>query len=180
MRFQISRCTPVATLVAVSALSFQALAQPTPAAATSPAGSGSASNPALGGQKPKGPRRDCRTASRFLRVWQGGGPVGDIKDGLLPGEEIAMLPRRRKLMKGRLSSEDPEAARPPTGVPRVAPYPWRFLQTPSCGDAKILYILFEGNIHSYRQIFVDGRGHPDDLGGRGTVTRSGTGKATRS
>jgi hypothetical protein len=26
-----------------------------------------------------------------------------------------------------------------------------------------LYILFEGNIHSYRQIFMDGREHPKDL-----------------
>ena len=25
-----------------------------------------------------------------------------------------------------------------------------------------LYILFEGNIHSYRQIFMDGRKHPED------------------
>ena len=25
-----------------------------------------------------------------------------------------------------------------------------------------LYFLFEGNIHSFRQIFVDGRKHPDD------------------
>ena len=91
MRF--NRCTPAALLVALSALSFQALAQPTPAAATSPAGSGSASNPALGGQKPKGPApRLPNGKPDFSGVWQGGGPVGDIKEGLLPGEEIAMLP----------------------------------------------------------------------------------------
>jgi len=74
-----------------------------------------------------------------------------------------MLPEAEKLMKGRLSSEDPEARCLPTGVPRVAPYPWRVLQSPAYGDATILYFLFEGNIHSYRQIFVDGRGHPNDL-----------------
>ena len=32
-------------------------------------------------------------------VWQGGGPVGDIKEGLPKGEEIAMLPEAEKLMK---------------------------------------------------------------------------------
>ena len=45
----------------------------------------------------------------------------------------------------------------PTGVPRQAPYPWRILQTPTH-----MYFLFEGNIHSYRQIFLDGRTHPED------------------
>jgi hypothetical protein len=164
MRFHGPRCTLAASLVALSALSFQAFAQPTPAAATSPAGSGSASNPALGGQKPKGPAPRLPNGKPDLSgVWQGGGPVGDIKDGLLPGEEIAMLPEAEKLMKSRLSSEDPEARCLPTGVPRVAPYPWRVLQSPAFGDATILYFLFEGNIHSYRQIFVDGRGHPKDL-----------------
>ena len=164
MNSKLARCTPIAALVALCALSFQAFAQQTPAAATSPAGSGSASNPALGGPKPKGPApRLANGKPDFSGVWQGGGPVGDIKDGLLPGEEIAMLPEAEKLMKGRLSSEDPEARCLPTGVPRVAPYPWRMLQAPAYGDAKILYILFEGNIHSYRQIFVDGRKHPDDL-----------------
>ena len=44
----------------------------------------------------------------------------------------------------------------PTGVPRGAPYPWRIAQTPS-----IYFILFEGNIHSCRQIFMNGK-HPDD------------------
>jgi hypothetical protein len=164
MRFHGPRCALAATLVALSALSFHVLAQSTPAAATSPAGSGSASNPALGGQKPKGPAPRLPNGKPDLSgVWQGGGPVGDIKDGLLPGEEIAMLPEAEKLMKSRLSSEDPEARCLPTGVPRVAPYPWRVLQSPSYGDATILYFLFEGNIHSYRQIFVDGRAHPSDL-----------------
>ena len=27
---------------------------------------------------------------------------------------------------------------------------------------KLVVFLFEGNIHTYRQIFMDGRGHPDD------------------
>jgi len=42
-------------------------------------------------------------------------------------------------------------------VPRIAPYPWRIVQTPTH-----IFFLFEGNIHSYRQIFLDGRKHPAD------------------
>jgi len=62
-----------------------------------------------------------------------------------------------------MSKDDPEANCLPTGVPRLAPYPWRIVQTPTH-----LFFLFEGNIHSYRQIFLDvrekvGRKHPDDL-----------------
>lgn len=42
-------------------------------------------------------------------------------------------------------------------MPRQAPYSWRIVQT-----ATHAFFLFEGNIHSYRQIFPDGRKHPDD------------------
>ena len=42
-------------------------------------------------------------------------------------------------------------------MPRIAPYPWRIVQTPTH-----MFFLFEGNIHSYRQIFMDGRKHPAD------------------
>jgi len=42
-------------------------------------------------------------------------------------------------------------------VPRHAPYPWKFVDAPP-----YMYMLFEGNIHSYRQIFMDGRAHPAD------------------
>jgi hypothetical protein len=46
----------------------------------------------------------------------------------------------------------------PSGIPRGSPYPWRFAQTPG-----IYFIVYEGNIHSWRQIFVDGRKHPEDM-----------------
>jgi hypothetical protein len=62
-----------------------------------------------------------------------------------------------KLAKERPSKEDPEANCLPTGVPRLAPYPWTIAQT-----RQHTYILFEGNIHSYRQIFMDGRKHSPD------------------
>jgi hypothetical protein len=89
-------------------------------------------------------------------VWQGGGPVGDIAQGLAPGETIPLLPAAKAIMDKRQSKDDPEANCLPTGIPRIAPYPWRIVQ-----DANHVYFLFEGNIHSFRQIFMNGK-HPAD------------------
>jgi hypothetical protein len=94
----------------------------------------------------------------FSGVWNGGGPVGDVGQGLMPGEEISLTPWSKKIMDTRQSKDDPEANCLPTGIPRIAPYPWRVLQTPTH-----VFYLFEGNIHSFRQIFLDGRKHPADL-----------------
>ncbi|MEO8100098.1 MAG: hypothetical protein ABI811_20530 [Acidobacteriota bacterium] len=93
----------------------------------------------------------------FSGIWNGGGPIGDIKQGLPPGEELPLLPAAKALMDKRQSQDDPEANCLPTGVPRIAPYPWRIVQTPTH-----IFFLFEGNIHTYRQIFMDGRAFPKD------------------
>ena len=90
-------------------------------------------------------------------VWLGGGSSdADISRALKPGDKLMMLPWAERLVKTRQSKEDPEANCLPAGVPRGSPYPWRIVQTPSH-----YFILFEGNIHSYRQIFMDAK-HPDD------------------
>jgi len=94
-------------------------------------------------------------------VWVGGGSSdGDISRGLKPGDSVVPLPWAEALVKTRQSKDDPEANCLPAGVPRGSPYPWRIVQTPTH-----VFILYEGNIHSYRQIFMDGRKHPaaDDL-----------------
>ena len=90
-------------------------------------------------------------------VWMGGGGVNERE--LKPGDAIALLPEAKKIVDARQLKDDPEAHCLPTGVPRMNPYPWRMVQTI---DQKYIFILFEGNIHSYRQIFMDGRKHPDD------------------
>jgi hypothetical protein len=96
-------------------------------------------------------------------VWLGGGPLGDIAQGLPRGESLPILPAAEKIKKGRLAKDDPEANCLPTGVPRIAPYPWRIIQYPTHKAATHIFFLFEGNIHTYRQIFMDGRSHPQDL-----------------
>ena len=91
-------------------------------------------------------------------VWNGGGPVGDLAQGLAKGDTIPLSAEGEKVMKSRQSKDDPEANCLPTGIPRIAPYPWRIVQTPTH-----IFFLFEGNIHSYRQIFLNQTTHPDDL-----------------
>lgn len=60
--------------------------------------------------------------------------------------------------RANLSKDDPEGHCLPAGVPRISPFPEKFVQTDD-----LFVILDEGNIHSYRQIFMDGRGHPEGL-----------------
>ena len=84
--------------------------------------------------------------------------IYDITSAMKPGDALPLQPWAADLTKTRMSKDDPEANCLPTGVPRMAPYPWKIVQTPS-----LIVFLFEGNIHSYRQIFLDGRSHPKDL-----------------
>ena len=93
-------------------------------------------------------------------VWMGGGGVSERN--LKAGDQILLTPDAKKIMDARLSKDDPEANCLPTGVPRMNPYPWRMIQTPTHKAETHIFINFEGNIHSYRQIFMDGRPHPKD------------------
>ncbi|MEO8098869.1 MAG: hypothetical protein ABI811_14295 [Acidobacteriota bacterium] len=81
----------------------------------------------------------------------------------LPGqEEPAMLPWAAALTKERTanySADDPEARCIPGGVPRAFPYHHQIVQT-----SKLMLVLFEGNIHTFRQIFLDRTEHPKNVG----------------
>src|SRR6266700_3899378 len=94
----------------------------------------------------------------FSGVWQPADIflIEDISLGLKKGETIPLKPSSEEIMKRHWSKDDPETNCLPTGVPRQAPYPWKVVENPP-----YIYFLFEGNIHSYRQIFMDGRKHPD-------------------
>src|SRR5260370_9830607 len=45
----------------------------------------------------------------FSGVWNGGGPIGDITQGIAQGEEIPLNAAGETLMKARKSADDPEA-----------------------------------------------------------------------
>jgi len=148
------------TVVAFAQAPSPAPAKLNPDQVTAPAG-GSA-NPATPRRRvdttPQGPTPRLADGHPDLSgVWNGGGPVGDLAQGLAPGETIPLTAVGKAIMDKRQSKDDPEANCLPTGIPRIAPYPWRIVQDPTH-----IFFLFEGNIHSYRQIFMDGRKHPDD------------------
>jgi hypothetical protein len=98
-------------------------------------------------------------------LWVGGGPVADIAQGLAKGETLPLLPSAKALMDVRAQHEtdDPHLWCMPMGVPRSTPYPFRFVQDITATAPTHMFILHEGNIHSYRQIFMDGRKHPAEL-----------------
>ena len=73
----------------------------------------------------------------------------------------AYLPAMQELYAERKASGakgDPEKLCLPNGVVRVEPLPYKIVQTP-----KLVILLSEGNTHSYRRIFIDGRAHNLDL-----------------
>lgn len=89
-----------------------------------------------------------------------GGYVGNIaKD--IKAEDIPYQPWAAELFKQRRatdSRDDPTAQCIVGGVPRsdLVPYPFKIFQLPN-----EVVILYEA-VQSYRQIFTDGRGFPDD------------------
>jgi hypothetical protein len=92
-------------------------------------------------------------------VWGYAGYTSDIAKDYDVGE-VPMTPVADKLFKERQANEgiyDPEARCQPAGVPRRDPYPSKIIQNPN-----LIVILFEGSMHSYRQIFMDRATHPKD------------------
>ena len=76
------------------------------------------------------------------------------------GGPLPLQPWAKKLAEDRVkggSLDDPEAKCLPSGVPRISPYPMKIVQTPD-----LIVMLFEGNVHSYRQFFF-GREHDKTL-----------------
>jgi hypothetical protein len=94
-------------------------------------------------------------------LWKPGpGYVSNIAKDLKPGE-VPYQPWAEALYKERRatdSKDDPTASCIVGGVPRsdLVPYPFKILQVPG-----MMVILYEA-VHSYRQIFTDGRPLPAD------------------
>jgi hypothetical protein len=110
------------------------------------------------------PRLSDGTVDLGDGVWYGGGSGGDIAAGLPRGESLPLLPWAKELRehRSRHQEQDPTNFCLPAGVPRVTPYPSRFVQNYTIKPTH-MFILYEGTIHTYRQIFMDGRKHPAEL-----------------
>jgi hypothetical protein len=74
-----------------------------------------------------------------------------------------MLPAAKKTLAGRDVTQDPHNFCMPDVVPRTTPFPFRIFRNYTDKAATHLVIVYEGNIHSFRQVFMDGRKHPDYL-----------------
>jgi hypothetical protein len=142
----------VAIMFGATALQAQWLSYPTPGIPRLPDGT-----PNLAAPAPKTP--DGKPD--FSGIWlTRAGYTGNIAKDLKPGE-VSFQPWAEALYKHRVdtkSKDDPQAHCVLSGVPRehVVPYPFKILNT----DGMIV-ILYEA-LHSYRQIFMDGRPLPKD------------------
>jgi hypothetical protein len=150
MRSAIIVCLMCATLS--GPLSAQWLNYPTPGIPRLPDG-----KPNLAAPAPK--TADGKPDLSGTRMTRGGYTVNIAKD-LKPGE-LSFQPWAEALYKHRLSNdakEDPQGRCVLSGVPRedVVPYPFKILNTNG-----MIVILYEA-LHSYRQIFMDGRALPKD------------------
>jgi hypothetical protein len=130
-------------------------AQSDPATSGKAAGKGLPPGGSLGNEKaPPGPTPHTQDGKVDLSgVWDPGFSFANIGQVPLQPWADAIYKERR----ATLSKDDPEGHCLPAGVPRISPFPQKFVQTPN-----LVVILDEGNVHSYRQLFLD-RGHPKDL-----------------
>src|SRR5207342_1377365 len=89
---------------------------------TSPAGSGGLNTGrGRGAAVPTGPAPKLANGQPdFSGVWQDGGPVGDLEQGMPKGEKIPLNAEGTRVFASRQSKDDPEANCLPTGVPRIA------------------------------------------------------------
>jgi hypothetical protein len=108
--------------------------------------------------------RPGAAAPDFSGVWF----IDEYRRTILPNEDPPFLPATKALLEKRNydnTHHDPDLAIDPTekcippGIPRTMfqPFPWEIVQT---RDRVIIIFEYQALI---RQIFTDGRKHPDDL-----------------
>jgi hypothetical protein len=114
----------------------------------------------LNAQRGRGPVRG--PAGPLPMLWDGHPDLTGIYRGIgFTGRAPEILPWAAKVIADRAATqgaEDFEARCLPGGPPRMAPYHTALFATP-----KEVVILFEGNTHMYRQLFLDGSDHPKNL-----------------
>jgi hypothetical protein len=84
-----------------------------------------------------------------------------VNQGLDITAPISYRPAFLKLWNDRkadLAKQDPATYCLPNGVVRMTNLPYKIVQTPA-----LVVLLSEGNTHSYRRVFLDGRKHNLDL-----------------
>jgi hypothetical protein len=124
---------------------------------------GGANGPAAAAPEPSRPAPRLPDGKIDLSgVWTDGG--GQSIDQLMKPAELdaVLLPKTKQLMQSRNDGMDPYNYCLPGGPLRITGgFAWRFLQHPTVNSTHI-FMVQEGNAHTYRQIFMDGRKHPED------------------
>ena len=96
----------------------------------------------------------------------GGGTNNDMEAdiGMKPGElDTVLQPWARELRHSRKEKDEPYVGCLPMGVPRINPYPTRIVESYTDKGMSHIFILHEtGDAGAHRQVFMDGRKHPDD------------------
>src|SRR5438552_3163251 len=79
--------------------------------------------------------------------WVGGGSNNDIeKDGGLKPGELPLLPWAKQLRDSRKEADEPYLYCTPMSVPRVNPYPWRFIQSVTAQGMSTIYVMHENGV----------------------------------
>jgi len=118
-----------------------------------------------------------QTISAARRLGPPKGPVPRLPNGIVDLGDVAwlasggnfgahdglMLPSAKAIMAKRDVTQDPHNFCMPDVVPRTTPFPFRFAPNYTHRAPTHMLIAYEGNIHSFRQIFMDGRKHPAEL-----------------
>lgn len=91
-------------------------------------------------------------------TWLSGGVADVTREALKGGDTVEMLPAARKIFETRQAKDDPASNCLPAMVTvGTGPFPWRIVTTPTHA-----FFLYE--MHAFfRQVFMDGRGHPAHL-----------------
>jgi hypothetical protein len=87
-------------------------------------------------------------------VWVVRGSTSLPADPAYNPEALKLWQERR----ANLKQDDPATYCLPNGVVRMTSLPYKIVQTP-----KLVVVLSEGNTHSFRRVFLDGRAHNLDL-----------------
>jgi hypothetical protein len=82
-------------------------------------------------------------------------------DGNFREHDHLLLPSAKAIMAKRDVTQDPHNYCMPDVVPRTTPFPFRIFMNYTHKAPTHMVIVYEGNIHSFRQIFLDGRKHPE-------------------
>ena len=155
MRRRYRAAFAVAFMMAAVPAAAQWIKYPTPGMPRLPDGKPNLSAPA-----PK--NADGKPSLSGLWITQGI-YIADIAKDLKPGE-VPFQPWAEALYKKRRAEEskgDPTGRCIPGGVPRstAVPYPFKVLEV---ADQSVVVVLYEA-VHSFRQIFTDGRDLPRDM-----------------